>query len=157
MRPQLHDNLAVNTALPGGESNVRASMSGLGLNGSVDVNDRQARRRSQVAIAVLVSVILAACGLAAAGSQSSVPLFLLACSSAVAIAAAVASLNWQLRHGEGKTGSCELSRTEQDKKIEILEDLRWQAQDDAGSSSGPARCANRHYSEARYKRQDYIC
>ena len=131
MRPRLQDNLMANAAALRGQSVVNASASSYQLFNSANTSDGLDARRSTIAIAVLVSVLLAVCGLAASGSQSSVPLLLLFSSSTVAIATTVTLLNWELRFGARKLSRSGYSKNELEQKIETLEDLRWQARDDA--------------------------
>lgn len=87
-----------------------------------------AAQSEATAVAGLVSVLLLIGGLAAAGSPSVVPYMLLSGSALIAIA--MTFLAVLQRHPDSVSHSG-YSRAELEEKIETLEDLRWQARDDA--------------------------
>lgn len=87
-----------------------------------------AAEREAMAVAGLVSVLLLLGGLVAAGSPSLVPEILLAGSALVAIATVFVTV---LHRSPGALTDSGYSRAELEEKIETLEDLRWQARDDA--------------------------
>lgn len=93
--------------------------------------DRYSKLKSRLALAGLVALTLAICGLAGMGSQSVFPTFLLASSCLVAVAA----LFLALVHNTGRLVSnpsrLQLVSSKLERRIEELEDLRWQARDDA--------------------------
>ena len=85
-------------------------------------------QREAMAVAGLVSVLLLIGGLAAVGSPSFVPYILLSCSALIAIS----TVFFTALHGpQGSDLSSGYSRAELEDRIETLEDLRWQARDDA--------------------------
>ena len=131
MRPQLQNHSAADAAGLSAKSNLGASAPVRHLINSIGKLDESFTSRPSIAIAGLVAMVLAVCGLSAAGSQSYLPLFLCASSSIIAIAAIFASLDWKRQLAPNSVGSLGLSRAELEQKIETLEDLRWQAQDDA--------------------------
>ncbi len=131
MQLQLHDQSAVNAAVRWGGPDPIGRQSARELIESPAKFNTLGTIQSRLAMPSLVSLLLAIGGVAGIGSQSSIPLYLFACSSAVAIAAVAVAVTWELKFGASKGGLYGLSRAELEQKIEVLEDLRWQAQDDA--------------------------